>query len=103
MRREIFFFATAFMLLIGFLTVLFPIELYDGYVVLEDGTTSDEKLSLSYFLDKPGFLAEYEELGIQDIHLNAVGWILFGIVNFGIPFLLGYRVTIALHKKRKMQ
>jgi hypothetical protein len=101
MGREIFFFATSLMLIIGFLTFMFPIEIYDGYVVYEDGRTSDEKLSMSYFLDKPSFLAEYAEFGVADIHLKAVGWLMFGIVNFGIPLLVGYRIALALDKKRK--
>lgn len=95
-------FAVVFIVGIAILTLLLPVELYDGYAVLESGEFVQEKLSLSYLINKQHFLENYEDLGVQDIRLNGVGWILVGIVNIGIPFLLGYRIAIARHKKRDL-
>lgn len=103
MLRDTLFFASIFFFAIGVITLFLPVELYDGVALMENGTLEPEKLSLSYLLDKPQFLAQYEDYGVVDIQLNSVGWILVGIVNFGIPLLLGYRVAIARHKKRSLK
>jgi hypothetical protein len=102
MTRETVKFALIFFIGIALLTLLLPVELYDGYAVLENGDLVNEKLSLSYLVNKESFLQNYKHMGVQDIRLHGIGWILVGIVNIGIPFLLGYRVAIARHKKRDL-
>jgi len=102
MYKETLMFAMIFIAGIALVTLLLPVELYDGYAVLESGEMVDEKLSLSYLVNKHRFLENYEHLGVQDIRLNGIGWILVGIVNIGLPFLLGYRIAIARHKKREL-
>ena len=102
MYRETLFFAAMFVVVITLLTLFLPVELYDGYVVLESGDLLPEKLSLSYLVNEQSFLESYEHLGVQEIRLNGIGWILVGIVNIGMPFLLGYRIAIARHKKRDL-
>jgi hypothetical protein len=100
MRRETLTYGLIFMVLIGLITLFLPVELYDGYAVLADGTLEPEKLSLSYFVQKNDFLARYKEFGVVDLKMNTLGWILVGIVNFAFPMLLGYRVSIAKRNKR---
>lgn len=92
-------FGVLFLLAIGLITIFLPVELYDGYAVLHDGAMVDEKLSLSYLVNKTEFIKNYEDMGVVDIRLKPIGWILVAIVNIGLPFLLGYRVSIAKNKK----
>ena len=103
MLRDTLIFAAIFLLAIGVITLFLPVELYDGHAILENGMKEPEKLSLSYLMNKSQFLAAYKEYNVVDIQLNPVGWVLVGIVNFGMPLLLGYRVAIARHKKRSLQ
>ncbi len=94
-------FGLGFMVLIAILTLTLPIELYDGVALLESGDLVPEKLSLSYLVNKEPFLNRYAALGVVDIQLKTIGWILVGIVNAGLPFLIGFRIAIARHKKRE--
>lgn len=95
MLRNTLLYGLIIMLIIGAITLLIPIELYDGYALLEDGLKSEEKLSLSYFVNKSNFLSTYADRGVVDIALKPIGFILVFIVNFGLPLLLGYRIAIA--------
>ncbi len=88
------------LLVIAAITCFLPVELFDGYALLDDGSMVDEKLSLSYLINKSEFIKGYEDLGVVDIRLKPIGWILVGIVNIGLPFLLGYRIAIAKSKKQ---
>ena len=100
MNRDTLTYGLLILLAIAGITCFFPVELYDGVAILKDGTQVDEKLSLSYLINKAAFIKEYESLGVVDLALKPVGWILVGIVNIGLPFLLGYRISIAKDKKR---
>jgi hypothetical protein len=102
MFRETLLFAAIFAVVIALLTLFLPIELYDGYAVLESGELLQEKLSLSYLISKQEVIQKYDYIGVQDLRLNGIGWILVGIVNIGLPLLLGYRIAIARHKKRNL-
>lgn len=100
MNRETFQYGVLILLAIAAITCFLPVELYDGFALMDDGTQVDEKLSLSYLINKGDFLKSYADKGVVDIALKPVGWILVGIINFGLPFLLGYRISIAKEKKR---
>lgn len=100
MNNDTLKYGAIILLAIAAITCFLPVELYDGYALLQDGTMVDEKLSLSYLINKKEFIKNYEALGVVDIALKPVGWILVGIVNLGLPFLLGYRISIAKEKKR---
>jgi hypothetical protein len=100
MNRDMLKYGFFILLAIAAITCFLPVELYDGYALLDDGSRADEKLSLSYLINKTSFLASYSDQGVVDIALKPVGWILVGIVNFGLPFLLGYRISIAKKNER---
>ena len=100
MNRDSLLFGLLFVLVFAAITLLLPVELYDGYAVLSDGTLVDEKLSLSYLVQKESFLADYKEIGVVDLRLATLGWILVAIINFGFPLLLGYRIAVARSKKK---
>lgn len=96
MRKHVLIGLGAF-LLIGLITLLLPIELYDGLAVYNSGETESVKLSLSYLLQKQSYLNSIPDL--EDIRLNGIGWLMVIIVNFGLPILIGYRFY--LHEKQK--
>lgn len=96
MRKHVLIGLGAF-LLIGLITLLLPIELYDGLAVYNSGETESVKLSLSYLLQKQSYLNSIPDL--EDIRLNGIGWLMVIIVNFGLPALIGYRFY--LHEKQK--
>jgi hypothetical protein len=100
MNSDMLKYGTLVLLGIAALTFFLPVELYDGYVLFDDGSQVDEKLSLSYLINKSSFLKGYADQGVIDIALKPVGWILVGIVNVGLPYLIGYRISIAKDKKR---
>ena len=100
MNSDTIKYGAVILLAIAAITCFLPVELYDGYALLSDGTQVDEKLSLSYLFNKSNFIQSYANRGVVDIALKTVGWILVGIVNLGLPFLLGYRISIAKEKKR---
>lgn len=103
MGRETLFFGSIIIVVFAIITLLFPIELYDGHAIYNDGTVAEEKISLSYLIHKEGFLAQYEEFGVVDIQLNNLGWIMIGIINFGFPMLLGYRIALKRIKRKSQQ
>jgi hypothetical protein len=85
---------------INLLTFLTPIELYDGVAELKSGEFYKEKLSLNYLINQQAFLDRPENEGIQSLRLNFIGYVLFTIINIGLPLLLGYRWSIAETKKK---
>ena len=74
---------------------LFPINLFDGEVVVESGLqkyTKEMPLSLSYFI---GIGTEgMEESHIIDFYLNPKGIIVACILIFGMPALIAYRLYL---------
>jgi hypothetical protein len=100
MNSDMLKYGTLVLLGIAAITCFLPVELYDGYALLDDGTKVDEKLSLSYLINKSSFIKGYADQGVVDIALKPVGWILVGIVNVGLPYLIGYRISMAKDKKR---
>ena len=100
MFKDTLFFASIFIVGFAILTLFLPIEMYDGYVLLDSGEILPEKMSLSYLIDKPSFIAEYVDFNVDDIKLYNSGWILVGIINIGLPMLLGFRMAIARKKKQ---
>lgn len=86
-----------FIFLIGFAILggvffIFPINLFDGIIVLENGLQTIEKevpLSLSYFVGMG--LNEGDLDGIKDFYLLPKGIAMVGVIWLGIPALLAYR------------
>tara|TARA_B110000285_G_C14755207_1_gene437050 strand:- start:236 stop:538 length:303 start_codon:yes stop_codon:yes gene_type:complete len=78
-----------------FLFFFFPINLFDGKIVVENGLqsyTADDNLSLSNFI---GIGIEgMNEQGIVDFYLTAKGVILAFIYILGFPGLLAYRIYL---------
>jgi Zn-dependent protease len=81
---------------------LFPISIFDGEIVVESGLqnyTADFKLSLSNFI---GIGIEgMEESGIVDFYLKPQGYIIAGIMIFGMPALFAYRMYLKVSNKRE--
>lgn len=80
---------------LAFLFFFFPINLFDGKIVVENGLqsyTADDNLSLSNFI---GIGIEgMNEQGIVDFYLTAKGVILAFIYILGFPGLLAYRIHL---------
>ncbi len=80
---------------LAFLFFFFPINLFDGKIVVENGLqsyTADDNLSLSNFI---GIGIEgMSEQGIVDFYLTAKGVILAFIYILGFPGLLAYRIYL---------
>ena len=80
---------------LAFLFFFFPINLFDGKIVIENGLqsyTADDNLSLSNFI---GIGIEgMNEQGIVDFYLTAKGVILAFIYILGFPGLLAYRIYL---------
>ena len=78
-----------------FLFFFFPINLFDGKIVVENGLqsyTADDNLSLSNFI---GIGIEgMNEQGIVDFYLTAKGVILAFIYILGFPGLFAYRIYL---------
>jgi hypothetical protein len=83
------------MLLIALPLFLFPINLFQGVIVYQEGlveTTVEAPLSLSYFVGmgyNPGDL-----MGIKSFHLKPGGYVLAALLILGIPGLIAYRVNL---------
>ena len=88
--------------IIAVTTLFFPIELYDGVAIYESGEMVDEKLSLSYLINKTDYLKAYESTGLIDLQLKAIGWVFVGLINFGLPLLIGFRVHLYQQAKRNV-
>jgi hypothetical protein len=89
-------------LIIAIATLFFPIELYDGIAIYASGEMVDEKLSLSYLINKTNYLKDYENIGLIDLQLKTVGWVFVGLINLGLPILIGYRYHLYQHSKRNV-
>jgi hypothetical protein len=78
----------------------FPISIFDGEIAVENGLqsyTADFKLSLSNFI---GIGIEgMEESGIVDFYLKPQGYIIAGIMIFGMPGLFAYRMYLKVTSK----
>ena len=95
-KNPIFVFAFG-VILTSAIFFLFPINLFDGEIVYEEGLrTWKEKanISLSYFI---GIGAEKElidQLGVKDFYLLPRGYILACILILGFPGIWAYRTYI---------
>lgn len=87
--------------IIALTTLLFPIELYDGVAIYSTGDIVDEKLSLSYLINKTEYLKAYENIGLIDLQLKTIGWVFVGLINFGLPLLIGFRMYLYQQAKRE--
>lgn len=95
----IFFFGV---ILIAIPLFLFPINLFNGAIVFENGPqkiVQDAPLSLSYFI---GLGYEEEEMvGVADFYLKQEGYILAFCLIIGFPALLAYRLKIKFIEDEK--
>jgi hypothetical protein len=92
-------FLTAFFL-IALPLITLPINLFDGEIVQQQGTTDitiQAPLSLSYFVGL-GYSKE-DMLGIKDFYLLPKGYAVAFIVLIGIPGLIAYRVNLSKKKE----
>jgi hypothetical protein len=83
------------MLLIALPLFLFPINLFQGVIVYQEGlveTTVEAPLSLSYFVGM-GYNPD-DLMGIKSFHLKPGGYVLATLLILGIPGLIAYRVNL---------
>ena len=81
---------------------LFPINLFNGAIVFENGAqkiVQDAPLSLSYFIGL-GY-QENEMVGVVDFYLKQEGYILAFCLIIGFPALLAYRLKIKFNEDEK--
>lgn len=86
-------------LLFSLVFFLFPINLFDGEIVLQEGLTQvtiERQLSLSYFIGL-GY-EESEMVGIADFYLTAKGYAMAFIFILGFPALIAYRIYLRKFK-----
>lgn len=72
---------------------LFPINLFPGEIIVENGMhdyKEEAPLSLSYFIGL-GY-NENDMIGINDFYLKPTGYMLAFIFTIGIPALIAYRL-----------
>lgn len=89
-RVLILFFGS--MLILSSILFLFPINLFDGVIVIENGLQElelKEPLSLSYFIGIGYDEADMEH--VKDFYLTTKGVLLALIFILGIPLLIAYR------------
>lgn len=96
MKKAIIVFLILFVV-IGFVTLFFPIKMYDGEVLYFSGMIEDQKLSLSFLVNKAAFLRDYPD--VKDIYLNKIGWAMIVAVNIALPLMIAYRTTLKKNKK----
>ncbi len=81
---------------------LFPINLFNGAIVFENGPqkiVQDAPLSLSYFI---GLGYEVQDMvGVSDFYLKQEGFILAFCLIIGFPALLAYRLKIKFNEDEK--
>lgn len=81
-------------LLLAIVFFVFPINLFDGEIVIKNGLqeiTESRQLSLSYFI---GIGYEKADMDIiKDFYLTPKGWIMAFIFIFGFPALFAYRLN----------
>lgn len=79
---------------------LFPINFFDGAIVLENGIqtmTVERPLSLSYFI---GLGYDEQDMDIvRDFYLKPKGWFMAFVFIVGIPALVAYRFYLARLKR----
>ena len=77
---------------------LFPINLFDGEIVVDRGLqkfTADQQLSLSNFI---GIGTEgMKEFGIVDFYLKPQGYIIAFIMILGMPAIIAYRLYLKVN------
>jgi hypothetical protein len=81
---------------------LFPINLFNGAIVFENGPqkmVQDAPLSLSYFIGL-GY-EEQDMVGVSDFYLKQEGYILAFCLIIGFPALLAYRLKIKFNEDEK--
>jgi hypothetical protein len=81
---------------------LFPINLFNGAIVFENGPqkiVQDAPLSLSYFI---GLGYKQEEMkNVTDFYLTREGYVLAFCLIIGFPALLAYRLKIKFDEAEK--
>jgi len=81
---------------------LFPINLFDGEIIYEQGLvmiTEKRPISLSYFI---GIGYNKEDMdGIKDFYLVPIGYLIAFIFIIGIPALIAYRVHLGEKFKKE--
>jgi hypothetical protein len=86
-------------LIIALVLFLFPINLFDGVVVYQDGVQGfelEQPLSLSYFI---GIGYDQADMDIVEyFYLKPKGWIMALIFIFGIPGIIAYRIHLTTKK-----
>lgn len=96
-----------FIFMISFLAIalplcIFPINLFQGEIILMEGmveTKIQAPLSLSYFL---GLGYEEEDMiGIKDFYLTTGGYILAALFTLGFPALIAFRVHLRNGSRKK--
>jgi hypothetical protein len=83
------------MLLVALPLFLFPINLFQGVIVYQEGlveTTVQAPLSLSYFVGI-GYNPD-DLMGIKSFYLKPGGYVLAALLILGIPGLIAYRVNL---------
>lgn len=82
-------------LILGLVFFLFPINLFDGKIVYQEGLkefTVDAPLSLSYFI---GLGYDEADMGnVQSFYLTWKGMMMACIFLLGFPALLAFRVHL---------
>ena len=92
----------ATVLILGLVFFLFPINLFDGKIVYQEGLkeyTIDAPLSLSYFIGL-GY-DEADMLGVKSFYLTTKGIAMALIFTLGFPALLAFRVHLRNTKPTK--
>ncbi len=79
-------------LLLSVILFLFPINIFDGEIIVENGIQKivlERPLSLSYFI---GLGYDQDDMvGITDFYLTTKGKVMAFLFIFGFPALLAYR------------
>ena len=81
---------------------IFPINLFDGEIIMQNGLSESKikaPLSLSYFIGLGYNKEEMQE--IKNFYLLPKGYFLAFCIVLGFPALLAYRVYLANKKKDK--
>jgi hypothetical protein len=98
MKKPIIVFLICF-IVIGFITLYFPIKMYNGEAVYFSGMIEEQDLSLSFLINKTEFLKNYPN--VKDIYLNKIGWALVVAINLALPLMVAYRSTLTRKKREK--
>jgi hypothetical protein len=93
-KKPLFVFLVS-MILIALPLFLFPINLFQGVIVYQEGlveTIAEAPLSLSYFIGL-GYSPD-DLMGIKSFYLKPGGYLLATLLILGIPGLIAYRVNL---------